>query len=340
MKKKFKKALGPLAFVLVFVLILTGLSVFFVPKYATDFDSATQSEKRSQTIYYEEKNTVDFLAIGDSETYTSISPMEIFHSYGFTGFVSAVPSIRMQQIYYNLEDIYAVQKPQVVLLECNAVFRKTGGRLKQLQLTAEGLLQRAFPVFKNHNNWKNMLTDWLQGQQVSGDADPLKGFDYRCSIKPYKGGEYMQKTSKTVDILQTNRLYLDKIRNLCAEKGSQLILYNAPSPKNSTYAKHNVIQEYADTYGYEKHNAIQRYADKYGLTYVDFNLLTDELQIDWEKDTMDGGDHLNMDGALKVTAYMGQYLAENTQLLDRRGDTKYNSWSDLYTEYLKQTKQA
>ena len=55
MKKKFKKALGPLAFVLVFVLILTGLSVFFVPKYATDFDSATQSEKRSQTIYYEEK---------------------------------------------------------------------------------------------------------------------------------------------------------------------------------------------------------------------------------------------------------------------------------------------
>lgn len=325
MKKKFKKALGPLAFVLVFVLILTGLSVFFVPKYATDFDSATQSEKRSQTIYYEEKNTVDFLAIGDSETYTSISPMEIFHSYGFTGFVSAAPSIRMQQIYYNLEDIYAVQKPQVVLLECNAVFRKTGGRLKQLQLTAEGLLQRAFPVFKNHNNWKNMLTDWLQGQQVSGDADPLKGFDYRCSVKPYKGGEYMHKTDKTANILQTNLFYLDKIRNLCAEQGSQLILYNAPSPKNSTY---------------EKHNAIQRYADKYGLTYVDFNLLTDELQIDWEKDTMDGGDHLNMDGALKVTAYMGQYLAENTQLLDRRGDTKYNSWSDLYTEYLKQTKQA
>lgn len=324
MKKKFKKALGPLAFVLVFVLILTGLSVFFVPKYATDFDSATQSEKRSQTIYYEEKNTVDFLAIGDSETYTSISPMEIFHSYGFTGFVSAVPSIRMQQIYYNLEDIYAVQKPQVVLLECNAVFRKTGGRLKQLQLTAEGLLQRAFPVFKNHNNWKNMLTDWLQGQQVSGDADPLKGFDYRCSVKPYKGGEYMQKTSKTVDILQTNRLYLDKIRNLCAEKGSQLILYNAPSPKNFTYAKHNVIQKYADTYG---------------LQYIDFNLLTDEINIDWATDTHDGGDHLNINGALKVTKYMGKYLAEHTKLADRRGDPKYSSWSDLYEVYLKKTDQ-
>ncbi len=324
MKKKFKKALGPLAFVLVFVLILTGLSVFFVPKYATDFDSATKTEKIAQGIYYEEANTVDFLAIGDSETYTSISPMEIFHSYGFTGFVSAAPSTRMQQIYYNLEDIYAVQKPQVVLLECNAVFRKTGGRLKQLQLTAEGLLQRAFPVFKNHNNWKNMLTDWLQGQQVSGDADPLKGFDYRSSIKPYKGGEYMQKTSKTVDILQTNRLYLDKIRNLCAEKGSQLILYNAPSPKNSTYAKHNVIQKYADTYG---------------LQYIDFNLLTDEINIDWATDTHDGGDHLNINGALKVSKYMGKYLAEHTKLADRRGDPKYSSWSDLYEVYLKKTDQ-
>lgn len=324
MKKKFKKALGPLAFVLVFVLILTGLSVFFVPKYATDFDSATKTEKIAQGIYYEEANTVDFLAIGDSETYTSISPMEIFHSYGFTGFVSAAPSTRMQQIYYNLEDIYAVQKPQVVLLECNAVFRKTGGRLKQLQLTAEGLLQRAFPVFKNHNNWKNMLTDWLQGQQVSGDADPLKGFDYRSSIKPYKGGEYMQKTSKTVDILQTNRLYLDKIRNLCAEKGSQLILYNAPSPKNFTYAKHNVIQKYADTYG---------------LQYIDFNLLTDEINIDWATDTHDAGDHLNINGALKVSKYMGKYLAEHTKLADRRGDPKYSSWSDLYEVYLKKTDQ-
>ena len=197
MKSKVKKVLAPLIFVLVFVLIISGLSVFFVPKNATDFDAGTIAERVSQGIYYEQKDTVDFLAIGDSETYTSISPMEIYQKYGFTGYVSAVPSMRMQQIYYNLENIYAVQHPQVVLLECNAVFRKTGGRLKQMQLTAEGILQHTFPVFQNHNNWKNMLTNWLEGPQVSGSPDPLKGFDYRPTVKPYKGGEYMQKTRKT-----------------------------------------------------------------------------------------------------------------------------------------------
>lgn len=325
MKSKVKKVLAPLIFVLVFVLIISGLSVFFVPKNATDFDAGTIAERVSQGIYYEQKDTVDFLAIGDSETYTSISPMEIYQKYGFTGYVSAVPSMRMQQIYYNLENIYAVQHPQVVLLECNAVFRKTGGRLKQMQLTAEGILQHTFPVFQNHNNWKNMLTNWLEGPQVSGSPDPLKGFDYRPTVKPYKGGEYMQKTNKTANILQLNRFYLDKIRKLCADNGSQLILYNAPSPKNSTYARHNTIQQYADTYG---------------LEYVDLNLLVDTLQIDWLKDTADGGDHLNTSGAMKTTAYMGEYLAAHTDLKDRRGDPKYASWADQYEDYLKETKQA
>lgn len=325
MKEKFKKALGPVAFVLVFVLILSGLSVFFVPKYATDFDAPTIAERNSTSIFYEDDNTVDFLVIGDSESYTSISPMEIFERYGFTGYVSAIPSMRMQQIYYNLKDIYTAQKPKVVLLECNAVFRTTGGRLKQLQLTAEGVMQRVFPVFKNHNNWKNMLTNSIKGPQVNGDRDPFKGFDYRPKIKPYKGGDYMKKTDKKADIIKTNSYYLDKIRELCSEQGSELILYNAPSPKNSTYARHNTMVQYAETYD---------------LKYVDLNLITDELQIDWSKDTADGGDHLNTSGALKVTAYMGRYLAENTSLPDHRGDPKYNSWTDMYDAYLKQMKEA
>ena len=62
--------------------------------------------------------------------------------------------------------------------------------------------------------------------------------------------------------------------------------------------------------------------------YLDMNLKTEELQIDWEKDTRDGGDHLNFAGATKVTAFLGSYLKGNYALSDHRQDEVYSSWNE------------
>lgn len=284
----FAKIMKPLSFALTFVLIITGLGYLFVPKYANDIDSNLATEKVSKGIFNEEKNTVDFLVIGDSESYTTVSPMEIFNKYGYAGFVSGVPGMRIQDIYYNLEDIYKVQQPKVVLLECNAVFRYHSGDMKQMQLTAEGWLKRVFPIFENHNRWKNMIQNAVSDEKCYVDRkDPLKGFDYRTRVKPYKGKQWMHNTKESKTMHKINKTYLEKITNLCKEKGSQLVLYNAPAPKNWTY---------------EKHNAMEKYAEKNGLTYIDMNLKVDEIGIDWSKDSWDNGDHLNFSGCKKTTA--------------------------------------
>ena len=58
------------------------------------------------------------------------------------------------------------------------------------------------------------------------------------------------------------------------------------------------------------------------------NFVHKEMGIDWSKDTRDGGNHMNYEGAKKVTAYFGNYLSTEFDLVDHRGDEKYKSWDE------------
>ena len=76
-------------------------------------------------------------------------------------------------------------------------------------------------------------------------------------------------------------------------------------------------------------------AGEFGLAYLDLNLLQDEVPIDWETDTKDGGDHMNAWGAEKVSAYLAQYLKEQYGLTDHRKEEGYADWEaalKLYEE--------
>lgn len=105
---------------------------------------------------------------------------------------------------------------------------------------------------------------------------------------------------------------------MCREKGISVILYSAPSPNNYNYAKHNTLTDYAEQNGAE---------------YLDFNLMTEELGIDWEKDSLDNGDHLNVLGAEKLSRYFGSYLEEHYDLEDHRKDPEYSSWNEDVQKY-------
>ena len=56
--------------------------------------------------------------------------------------------------------------------------------------------------------------------------------------------------------------------------------------------------------------------------------------INWKTDTPDGGSHLNVLGAQKLTAALGNYLTEHYTLEDHRGQPGFESWdkdADTYT---------
>ena len=44
---------------------------------------------------------------------------------------------------------------------------------------------------------------------------------------------------------------------------------------------------------YRRHNGVSDYAAKKKLPFLDMNLLEKELNMDWDRDSRDEGDHLN-----------------------------------------------
>jgi hypothetical protein len=61
--------------------------------------------------------------------------------------------------------------------------------------------------------------------------------------------------------------------------------------------------------------------------------MEDELDFDPQTDYRDDGDHLNPEGANKVSAYLAHFLAEEYGLEDHRDDTAYDCWDEDLAAY-------
>ena len=88
-------------------------------------------------------------------------------------------------------------------------------------------------------------------------------------------------------------------------------------------------------WSYEDHNATKTFTDKENIEFVDLNMLQDEIQIDWQKDTRDEGDHLNDSGAKKVTKYFGKYLNDKNILKNHKNEEEYSKWNECLEKYNK-----
>ena len=109
---------------------------------------------------------------------------------------------------------------------------------------------------------------------------------------------------------------LEAQSKLLKENGAELILISTPSTRNWNYTRHEVTEDFA--------------AGK-GITYIDLNTIDkSELNIDWNTDTKDGGDHLNVSGAQRVTEWFGRYIDKNYDFVDKRQDADYSE-SDVHS---------
>lgn len=274
---------------------------------------------RNKVIYgiqREPEKTIDVLVLGDSLTYSSISPMYLWSTRGYTTFVCGQPGQDMSETEELFRIALKTQTPKVVILETNAL-KKDRLKGRNLNDTIETVLNYYLPLFRGHDVWKSLV---MNKEYAGIGFVKYKGFAFRSDVKPYVKGMYMKETNKIATLPDKNLEHLQNIMDMCRDCGADLILLGTPSPQN---------------YNYSIHNAIAEYADKQGLTYIDMNLCIEEIGIDWSTDTLDKGDHLNLSGAERVTEYLGRYLADNYCLTDHREDTTYSQWAEVSREYEK-----
>ena len=308
-----KRALKIAVFVLGLAILLLVASLIFVPKNRKDKSKFWKEEAAATGILGERENSIDVLVLGDSESYSSIIPMELWKKTGFSSYVCGTSAQRLKYTKTLLQRAYLNQKPKVVILETNAIFRKG----TKTQAAYENICN-IFSVFQYHNRWKSFeWKDFSKGPRFTW-TDDYKGYIYSNRIRSGSGEEYMEPTDEVAAIPEQNAEYVKEIKQYCEERGARFILWSTPSSKNWNYGRHNAVSELAE---------------KLGCEYVDLNLQNDVVQIDWKEDTRDKGDHVNHSGAVKVTDYLAGYLKGLGILADHSKEKDYRKWNEALVRY-------
>lgn len=314
--KKIWKFAGSAVIVLVSLYFLQRL---LMPKYATDVvEGALIAE------YYGEEKDHDLIFIGDCEVYENFSPAVLWRDYGINSYIRGSAQQLIWQSYYLLEDTLRYEKPQAVIFNVLAMQYNEPQREAYNRMTLEGMrwspskvrairvsmtqeehfLDYVFPLLRYHSRWSELGAEDVR---YMFDSPPIShnGYYMRVDVKP---AENVPEGRILADYRFGDNAwdYLGRITSLCRENDIQLILVKAPS---------------LYPYWYDQwEEQIEDYAAENDLLYINFLELTEETGLDFSTDTYDGGLHLNLSGAEKITEYLGSVLRQEAGLADRRGE--------------------
>lgn len=309
--KYLKRTMAAVLFFAGLALLLSLVSAVVIPK--DNSEAAGMEETKANGILGEPENTIDVLVLGDSEAYSAIVPMELWKRSGITSYVCGTANQKLPYSYTLLKRALRTQKPKVVILETLAIYRK---------ITAEDMMTEAlaagFPVFQYHNRWKSLKSTDFSGKPTATYQHADKGHWTSTEVKPATSDSYMNPDVPMEQIKLANRKYVALIKNLCERNGAKLMLLSTPSPVN---------------WDYGRHKGIQKLAQEIHCEYLDLNLMNDQIKINWKNDTRDQGDHLNHFGAVKVSAFLSEYLIKAASLNDHRTDNAYSRWNEELKQY-------
>jgi len=322
------------------LIILCISSKIFLPKWIDHRMNMMTFIMRG--FYQEEKNSLDVIFVGNSDTYRGIDPLVMYHEYGFTSYNYVAAGQRIWTGYAMFEESLKYQEPKIILFNVDELFftkqtsygnsSKVYDNMKfsinKIKSVYDSNYKRSrivklahfLPIFRYHSRYNELTSDDFK-YAFYNSRYALKGMDMVAYQEPYTGNKnYMKDKNEEIELPEVSIYYLDKMYDECQKRNISFVLYHVPSPDSSSYAKYKAVKEYADSKD---------------ITYLELNFDNDKIGIDWNEDTSDGGDHLNMFGAVKVSTYLGKYLVDNYDLPDHRNDSKYDYWNDDYEEYLK-----
>lgn len=313
MKTALKRITGCVAFILIITMLLLIFSYIFMPK--NNQKEFGMDNASANGILGEKSETIDVLVLGDSEAYSSITPMQMWKDYGFTTYVCATSAQYLSYSEEMLKQAFVKQKPKLVIMETNAIYRDMKFE-KSIMTVAEDY----FSVFKYHDRWKNMSRNDFLGKVEYTWTDDFKGFHYNTNIAKADASNYMKPSDKAEKINPLNRTYIQSMVNFCRENSADFLLVSTPSTVN---------------WNCQRHNGIEQLANELGVKYIDLNMGKTKVDIDWNKDTRDNGDHLNYSGAVKTTDFLGKYIKENYNMPDNRNNADYIKWNESLVRYTK-----
>ncbi|MBP0726358.1 SGNH/GDSL hydrolase family protein [Bacillus sp. RG28] len=309
-------------FIALFLLIgsLYILQRLLMPKYMSGIVEGSLVGE----YYKEDVKKHDVIFIGDCEVYENFSPITLWEKYGITSYIRGSAQQLIWQSYYLLEETLKYEKPKVVVFNVLSMkydqpqkeaynhmtldgMEMSLSKLKSIKasmLKDENIMDYLFPLLRYHSRWDKLQKEDFQ-YLFNKEKLFNNGYYMRVDVKPAGS---IPKARKLPDYQfgKNSYDYLDRMVKLCEENGIKLVLIKAPTLYPNWYD--------------EWDNQMVNYAKKNNLTYINFLKSTKEIGLDYNVDTYDGGLHLNVSGAEKLSNYFGNFLTKTYQLKDHRND--------------------
>ena len=288
--------------------------------------------------YYRDGTDHDVIFVGDCEVYENFSPAVLWEEYGINSYIRGSAEQYIWQSYYLLEDTLRYETPKAVVFNIQSLQFSESRREAYNRMSLEGMewspvkvrailasmtpeerfLDYVFPILRYHSRWSELTASDVE-YMFKAKPVSFNGYYMRVDVR---ASENVPEGRPLADYSfgENAWKYLDMMTELCEETGIQLILIKAPSLYPYWYPQ---WEEQVEAYAAEKR-----------LPYINFLDIPEETGIDYSTDTYDGGLHMNLSGAEKLSRYMGRYLRGEAGIPDRRCETELaKRWAEKLDAY-------
>lgn len=342
-----KKSIGIIFFCVIGILIWNSISHILEKPKEERWDNS------GLEYSYNNRNYYDILTTGTSMAVINISNEELYLNYGISSMTLGEPEQPLFLTYYTLKEALNYQNPKVVLFDIQSLFyseqfikeKFLSDERHYIHFSLDGMrnikikkmaLEEAkkyktdlnvwdyyIDMHYNHSNWQDLTKDnFVRSRKSDIIFGNWMSLIMQENIVRTVFPKEIENTGGIETISENNLKYFSMLVNLCRENNTDLLL------TRSCGAPYD--------FSWERDNAINNLAKQYDLDFIDFNLVEEEIGFDWSTDTVDGG-HSNVSGAKKWTDYLGDYLTEHYDFVDRREDRSYDKYKEneeKYRDYL------
>ncbi|MCR5508706.1 MAG: SGNH/GDSL hydrolase family protein [Lachnospiraceae bacterium] len=314
-----KKTVSVVFKIILTVFLVITLNRIFLPKYVNE----NQDGRITQEYYRYAKDT-DVIFAGSSTVHSGIDPRVLFDEQGISAYLRANASQTMWISYYMIEDAIRCHKPELVCIDMTFIkygddfveepsTRKAldGMRMSLSKINCikasmgedEKMADYIMPLFRFHSRWKELTLDDFRYAYYNKPVT-VKGYLPDDEVESAEEGELVYTREGDTSISPKNIYYLRKAIELCEKNGIQVMLFKVPAHSS------NWSRDYDEQ--------ISAIAAEYGVSYINFDDLNDDIGLDYSTDTPDGGSHLNANGAVKFSSYLGDCIKKDYKVSDRR----------------------